>query len=76
MNKRIESLEAVDAKMRPIKKELQEMQAIRDLIDADLRDDAKSLDRWGYEYDWQTKTASMRSSSESSASSSSETAKK
>lgn len=52
VRKRIESLEAIDAKLKPKKQEVQELQDIRDLLDADLQADVQSLDRWGYSVDW------------------------
>ncbi len=53
---RVASIEAIDNKLKPVKEELAHLQSTRDLLDADLRDDVKSLERWGYDVDWDSLT--------------------
>jgi len=54
IQKRIESISTIDGQMKPIKENLAHLQRTRDLLDEDLREDAKRLQRWGYKYDWET----------------------
>ncbi len=54
IQRRIKSIEKIDGQMKPLKDEIAHLQETRDPLDTDLREDAKRLQRWGYQYDWAT----------------------
>lgn len=56
VSSRIESIDGIDLEMKPLKQKLGTLQLSRDNLAADNNDDSKSLERWGYEYDWETRS--------------------
>ena len=57
INSRVLSIQGIDQELKPLKSKIATLQLSRDNLSADNTDDSKSLERWGYEYNWESSSA-------------------